>query len=111
MLKMTPSWPVVFALSCSTSRYDNKECFGEAWLEELKASAYVGSTRVAYGSLSTGEGLDIRFLNYFRVLRRAGASLDIAKYSLFKSYGWDRFTLKTILEFTLFGDAYMLHMK
>lgn len=110
-LQWKPSWPVVFALSCSTSRYDNRECFGEAWVEKGKASAYIGSTRVAYGSLSTGEGLDIRFLNYFRILRRAGSSLDIAKYSLFKSYGWNKYTLKTILEFTLFGDAYMLHMK
>ncbi|MCP4613970.1 MAG: hypothetical protein GY845_35230 [Planctomycetes bacterium] len=111
VLQSKPSWPVVFALSCSTSRYDNRECFGEAWVEKWKASSYIGSTRVAYGGLSTGEGLDIRFLNYFRILRRSGASLDIAKYSLFKSYGWNKYTLKTILEFTLFGDAYMLHMK
>ena len=111
VLQYKPSWPVVFALSCSTSRYDNMECFGEAWVEKWKASAYIGSTRVAYGGLSTGEGLDIRFLNYFRTLRRAGVSLDIAKYQLFKSYGWNNYTLKTILEFSLFGDAYMLHMK
>jgi len=111
LLSSTESYPVVFSLSCSTSRYDGNESFGEAWIECTKASAYIGSTRVAYGSLSTGEGLDIRFIQNFCKLQRTGCALDNAKYNLFKDYGWDPITLKTILEFTLFGDPVMKHVK
>jgi len=109
-LKHTPSYPVMFALSCSTSRYDNQECFGEAWVECSVASSYIGSVRVAYGSLSTGEGLDIRFIKNFCKLLRTGCALDRAKYQLFKDYGWNTTTIKTILEFTLFGDPIMKHV-
>jgi hypothetical protein len=111
LLKYTKSYPVMFSLSCSTSRYDNKDCFGEAWIVNRIASSYAGSTRVAYGSLSTGEGLDIRFIQNFKSSRRTGYSLDVAKYQLFRDFGWDATTLKTILEFTLFGDPIMLHVK
>jgi len=110
LLKTTPSMPVVFALSCSTSRYDCQECFGEAWIECTKSSGYVGSTRVAYGGLSTGEGLDIRFIKNYCKLKRTGCALDIAKYQLFRAYGWNAYTLKTILEFILFGDPVMRHV-
>lgn len=111
MLKQTRSYPVVFALSCSTSRYDNRECFGEAWIEGAKASAYVGSTRVAYGGTSSGEGLDTRFIKNFCAVKRTGIALDVAKYQLFVAYGYSTYTLKTILEFSLFGDPVMLHVK
>ncbi|MCK4764844.1 MAG: hypothetical protein KAW12_21780 [Candidatus Aminicenantes bacterium] len=110
-INYTRSFPVQFALSCSTSRYDNRECYGEAWFEKRKVSAYIGSTRVAYGSLSTGEGLDIRFIKYFCPTRRTGISLDYAKYNLFSAYGWNAYTIKTIYEFTLFGDPLMLHVR
>lgn len=109
-LKTTASMPVVFGLSCSTSRYDCRECFGEAWLECTKASAYIGSTRVAYGGLSSGEGLDIRFIKNYCKLWKTGCALDFAKYQLFKDYGWNNITIKTILEFTLFGDPIMHHV-
>ena len=112
LLKPTPSYPVVFALSCSTSRYDGQECFGEAWVEGVKASGYVGSTRVAYGLYPhTGEGLDIRFIKNYCALRQTGQALGLAKYQLFKAYGWQPRTVKTVLEFTLFGDPVMKHVK
>ncbi|HUT90076.1 MAG TPA: C25 family cysteine peptidase [Thermoguttaceae bacterium] len=111
MLQSTPSLPVVFALSCSTSRYDCRECFGEAWIEGVKASAYVGSTRVAYGGTSSGEGLDVRFIGNYCKLGKTGRAVDLAKYQLFKDFGWNTYTLKTILEFTLFGDPVMDHVK
>ena len=111
VLRTTPSLPVVFALSCSTSRYDERECFGEAWVEGAKASAYVGSVRVAYGGSSTGEGLDVRFIQHYCKLRRTGCALDYAKYQLFKDFGWNTHTLKTVLEFSLFGDPVMDHVK
>ncbi|MBN1422708.1 MAG: hypothetical protein JXP34_28285, partial [Planctomycetes bacterium] len=109
LLKRTPSYPAVFALSCSTSRYDANECFGEAWVEGLKASAYIGSARVAYGSQSGGEGLDVRFIQAYRFSRSCGLSLAVAKAQLFTSFGYGADTLKTILEFTLLGDPVMLH--
>lgn len=110
-LNHTSSYPVIFALSCSTARYDYRESFGEAWVESTVASSYIGSTRVAYGSSSTGEGLDTRFIKNFCNLRRTGCSLDYAKYQLFKDFGWSTYTIKTILEFSLFGDPIMLHVK
>jgi hypothetical protein len=110
VINTTTSMPVLFALSCSTARYDCQECFGEAWLEYIKASAYIGSTRVAYGGLDSGEGLDIRFIKNYCGIWRTGAALDIAKYQLFKDYGWSTYTIKTILEFTLFGDPVMNHV-
>jgi hypothetical protein len=111
LLNATASFPVVFSLSCSTARYDCIESFGEAWTESGRASAYVGSTRVAYGSLDTGEGLDIRFIRNFCSQPRAGRALDLAKYQLFRDFGWNALTLKTILEFSLFGDPVMTHVK
>jgi len=111
LLHPTPSFPLVFALSCSTSRYDRIECLAEAWVEGIKASGYVGSTRVAYGSGDSGEGLDTRFIGNYLKLQRAGCSLDYAKYQLFKDFGWQPLTLKTVLEFTLLGDPVMKHVK
>ena len=99
--------PLVFALSCSTTRYDNQQCFAEAWIDGIKASVYAGSTRVAYGSEGGGEGLETRFIKNHLKSRQAGDALDYAKFQLFKDYGWDRTTLKTILEFTLLGDPVM----
>ena len=103
----TPSYPLVFALSCSTARYDNQHSFAETWIDGIKASAYVGSTRVAYGSEGAGEGLETRFFKNHLKSRRAGDSLVLAKYGLFKDYGLDPYTLKTVLEFTLLGDPIM----
>jgi hypothetical protein len=111
MIHSTRSFPVLFGLSCSTSRFDCKECFGEAWIEGMKASAYIGSVRVAYGGASSGEGLETRFIENYCKLSSTGWPATLAKYRLFKDFGWGTLTLKTILEFTLFGDPLMKHIK
>jgi len=108
-IDITPAFLVQFSLSCSTSRYDNQECYGEAWVECTRASSYIGSTRVAYGSSSTGEGIDTRFINRYRLIWNTGCSLTMAKKQHFIDYGWNRYAIKSILEFTLLGDPFMNH--
>jgi hypothetical protein len=105
----TPYYPVFFALSCSTCRYDNMECFGEAWADKAKAS-YIGSTRVAYGGgQQTGEGIDQRFMAAYPLVWNTGYALNNARVNHFISHGWNTIAIKTILEFTLLGDPVMLH--
>jgi len=62
-------------------------------------------------SLRNGEGLDVRFIRNYGKLGKTGCALDLAKYQLFKDFGWNAITVKTILEFTLFGDPLMSHGK
>jgi hypothetical protein len=114
MIWPTHNMPVVFALSCSTARFDDTECFGETWVEKIRASAYIGATRVAYtytdGPFAAAAGLDIRFIQNYAWLKRTGSALDLAKCQLFATYGWNEYTTKTIYEFTLLGDPLMLHV-
>lgn len=114
MIWPTHNMPVVFALSCSTARFDDTECFGETWVEKIRASAYIGAARVAYtftsGVYAAAAGLDIRFIQSYAWLKRTGSALDLAKCILFSAYGWDEYTIKTIYEFNLLGDPLMLHV-
>lgn len=125
-LTQTDNMPLVFAEACSTNRYDtypNEECMGEAFINEIRASNYIGSTRVSWGLYDfSGDGLDYRFWKNYTIDEdsgtwQAGKALAFAKTELWQDYansglmkGDYKILFKTILEYETFGDPELSRM-
>jgi hypothetical protein len=114
-LDVTSTFPVIFAMACSTSYYDlnslhasyniGRRCLAEEFLVTGKASGYVGSSRLMTYSP------DFRFLNHwfwvdyvYTYGRCAGAALASAKISTYVLWGMDSSAPYHILALELLGD-------
>ncbi len=107
------SLPIVFAMACSTNRFDDSDCIGEEFLLKSNggAIAYVGSSRVAYVYLgetiskSLSGYLDLAFFKaYYDGATSIGEMFTMAKedyiiHSMMSST--DRLTME---EFNMLGD-------
>jgi hypothetical protein len=106
--------PIVFALSCSTNRFDDTDCIGEKFLLNSNggAIAYVGSTRVAYVYLGTGiksalSGyLDKAFFSaYYDGGRTIGELFTTAKLDYLITHPFiNAHDYLTLVQYNLLGD-------
>lgn len=96
--------PQVLSIACSNNRIHKKNCFGIAWIKNLKAVSFLGASAPSY---TTVNHIFDKFL-WEEINKKEFTTIgDIflnATIRLYKNYKNERCAMTNILEYILLGD-------